>query len=167
MTLSLTPTLGVIGSIIFILLPSFFLFLCFALLSWWTNQLTMSLDLNCAFVRCLGAGEQLPKAFVADVTENSCIETLIPQQLLTRLQFFLFFKLHLSFYPWPPSLPQRLIHCDDLYLSIFLSLPHGVGVLENHAWTALCNKAEQNPADFKYIVGFYGLPEQSYRSLCT
>lgn len=90
-----------------------------------SRWLTTSVDINCAFARCFGSGKQLLGDLVADVTEDSCSETSIPWQLLERpctlapppcLSFFL---LRLSFSTHDLlSPPQRLIHHDDLYLSI-------------------------------------------------
>ena len=103
MTLSLTPTLGVIGAIILILFhvaisflfPPFFSVL--SLQHWLADQLTASVAINCTFARCFGTEEQLLGDLLADVTENSCIETLIPWQLFTWLcSVAFFFVLHLS-----------------------------------------------------------------------
>lgn len=63
------------------------------------DQQTAPADINCALARCLGAGEQLLGDLVADVTENSCVETSIPWQLLTQLQSVAFFMLRLSLHP--------------------------------------------------------------------
>lgn len=78
---------------------------------------------NCAFARCLGTGEQLLGNLVADFTEDGCNETSIPWQLHARpcspvpsvsLFFILcFLSTHDLLLPF-----QRLIHPDDLYLSI-------------------------------------------------
>lgn len=115
MTLGLTPTLGLIGAIIPILLHAAVSLLLHSLplrfvpptLSDEAFKLTASVDINCEFARCFGTGEQLLGDLVADVTVDSCNETSIPWQLLTRpcsLTFSaaLFFTLGLSFFLWPP-----------------------------------------------------------------
>lgn len=108
MTLSPTPTLGAIGAIIFMLLhvpvtvsPPFFLLLLtvLSLKAFLADQPTAPAGINCALARCLGAGEQLLGDLVADVTENSCVETSIPWQLLTQLHSVAFFMLRLSLHP--------------------------------------------------------------------
>lgn len=115
MTLGLTPTLGLIGAIIPVLLHVAVSLLLHSLpllfvpptLSDEAFKLTASVDINCEFARCFGTGEQLLGDLVADVTVDSCNETSIPWQLLTRpcsLTFSaaLLFTLGLSLFLWPP-----------------------------------------------------------------
>lgn len=84
---------------------------------------------NCAFVKSFGTREQLLGDLVADVKENSYNNTLLPWQLF--MQSHCGFPLYMATHFLPVTPFQHLnILFDDLYLSISVSLPHSVGVLQ-------------------------------------
>lgn len=145
MTLGLTPTLGLIGAIILILLHVAisllllsFLF-CLSHPVWLADRLrsqwlTASVDINCAFARCFGTGERLLGDMVADVTEDSCNETSIPWQQLSRPctltpSACLFFILRLSFLPMTSFLHLSVSFTMMICICPSVPLPHSVGVL--------------------------------------
>lgn len=109
---------------------------------WWANQLreqwgslrlTTSVDINCAFARCFGSGEQLLGDLVADVTEDSCNETLIPWQLLC-IGPELSLPLSLSSSCVTLSTMTSFLHLSVSFTMMIcccpsVLLPHSVGVL--------------------------------------
>lgn len=156
MTLGLTPTLGLIGAIIRIRLniaiffSSASSFLCFVssalygeLIIWEKNEcqwLTTSMDINCVFARCFGSREQLLGDLVADVTEESYNETLIPRQLLCVVlhsrsphlfsSSFIALVTMTSFLHLSISFTTMICGCPSVLL------PRSVGVLEKEAYIA-------------------------------
>lgn len=135
MTLSLTPTLGVIVAIILVLLNVTFSFYPLFFFCFFVSDLSLIAgQLTPLIVNLQGALEagscfletewQMSRKVVA--TTHRFLGNCLRGRTLWLLSLYSF---SFSIYDLFPS-PQHLICHDDMYLSISFSLPHSVGVSE-------------------------------------